>query len=576
MTKLSDQEEIAAIKTAARELAENALRAITTSNPDIATPADALAESLDRIVKAWRAQAVALEGVTKRGAVGRQKELRTAAGLLAAVMVDVAKLGTIDQSVPNPMAPVVFDARLGGVQRPGFELPGPDIPGSFGPSGVLDLSQAGPMLPDNQYVDAFKDALIVHPDGGGAALVTAEQAQIAADIALVMPEASPESIAAAVRGEEHPDLVPLAEVVAMDTQNHWAAWLDQASADADKVRADALAYIGDGIPSAPQVMPEQREASTYVTTTLAEPAMQPVNMPMFIDPVAKPPAPARLTYRDVKPLWEALPQSDHKSYSQITNGEDCGFKALFSQAAHHKLVAGGQPQWANVGGTAFHTAAELLERHGPGILAVDHEALWSDSLSTAIAEVEQETGTQRDGWRASNKGLEGYDWWRVQGADMVKAYAAYHGQPERRDRTAVLAFQDGSLALELPFQLDVEGVRLDGIIDKIEIDKATGGLAVVDWKAGRFDPDVFQLSIYAHHVHRAWGIPLERIEVGHWFARKGKYETYPDWATVHPWDEIVYRTHAQVTREQAQLATPRVSSFCHGCEFKLICPAGPR
>ncbi len=60
-------------------------------------------------------------------------------------------------------------------------------------------------------------------------------------------------------------------------------------------------------------------------------------------------------------------------------------------------------------------------------------------MDSAIdAESEKLAGTpyeDRETWHVANGGREGYDWWRVEGLDMVKRYVAFHDDAWRSIHT---------------------------------------------------------------------------------------------------------------------------------------------
>jgi RecB family exonuclease len=76
------------------------------------------------------------------------------------------------------------------------------------------------------------------------------------------------------------------------------------------------------------------------------------------------------------------------------------------------------------------------------------------------------------------------------------------------------------VALERPFYIDVEGIKLRGFIDRVDkLD--SGGLAIIDYKTNKelftadyLDEDL-QLTIYQMAAEQTWNLPVERLTLYH-------------------------------------------------------------
>jgi DNA adenine methylase len=586
-------------------LAQSALDAAAVPCDDVGSMS--LSAALMAIVEGWRAEVISLEGVTKRGTTGRKAELRTAAGLLAQVAKDVAALpspigagadadrraavanqqaeriatmGPLTANLPTdpnhwsalhtPLATTLQHEVTSADAAAAFAgIPGPDIPGSFGPGDrpllhptTMPAMDGGPDVPALFIGDTITPLATGKPEYAVGDQVTVGGIDFTKISDNPFPAMSPDQTEA---------------VLAMNPQ----AFASALEIDRQQAVTDATAYqtsIGAYLSGATDVDPIT-QAGDPVQPTLE-----------IFDPTPRAtatPSRPRLTYGEASALWANLVPLDHKSFSQVETAEDCGMKSLLNRAARSNLIPAGQPQWASVGGTAFHSAIEQIET---GILVAGGagpetpsiiQSLWLGALDATIIGTETQTQTDRKDWRVANKGLEGFDWWRVEGERMVKMYLDYH-TIERRQAASILRLKDAAggpdrLAIELPFRLDVDGVADDGFIDQVWYDQASPTpFAVRDLKSGRSEPDTFQLAGYAWALSRQWSVPIEMFTGAFWLARKGIYSTPIVIAERHPWDEMVFRFHNAQRAEQAQIATPRVSGFCNGCEHKLLCPAGPR
>jgi putative RecB family exonuclease len=76
------------------------------------------------------------------------------------------------------------------------------------------------------------------------------------------------------------------------------------------------------------------------------------------------------------------------------------------------------------------------------------------------------------------------------------------------------------IALERAFNLDVDGVKVRGFIDRVDkLD--SGGLSIIDYKSNRelfttdYLADDLQLTIYQMAAEQTWGLPVERLTLYH-------------------------------------------------------------
>jgi putative RecB family exonuclease len=76
------------------------------------------------------------------------------------------------------------------------------------------------------------------------------------------------------------------------------------------------------------------------------------------------------------------------------------------------------------------------------------------------------------------------------------------------------------IALERAFNLDVDGIKVRGFIDRVDkLD--SGGLSIIDYKSGRelftkdYLADDLQLTIYQIAAEQTWGLPVERLTLYH-------------------------------------------------------------
>lgn len=278
------------------------------------------------------------------------------------------------------------------------------------------------------------------------------------------------------------------------------------------------------------------------------------------------PAPA-LTFAD---LLRSHPTSlTHWSWSQVETSENCGVQYLARKVLNMPRI----PQWALIGGRSFHACVEAIEIMADKDPIKDAKELWEQMFNLQIGATAGATTVPMEQWRASNKGLENYTWWLVNGVDMVSRYIA------SRDITKILIDHNGPF-IERELRMRVNGpcgdLEFVGILDQVrQLDD--GSLLIVDFKSGRSTQgDDFQLGsqgwlLATNEVRR--DTPIKAC----WYdARKGTYSTAIDALSAVTWDEIVYRVHAAEARRRTGVYSPRVSSFCGGCDVRYACPVGGR
>ncbi len=130
------------------------------------------------------------------------------------------------------------------------------------------------------------------------------------------------------------------------------------------------------------------------------------------------------------------------------------------------------------------------------------------------------------------------------------------------------------LLLEKRFAIDMDGIRLEGVVDRIE-DRAPGGVEVIDYKSGSA-PDRnmaernLQLLIYAIACTEAWSLRPERVSL-----------YYLATNSVHSWavtesdiDDARQRVAATARQIRDAAFKPRTGSHCRRCDYLRACGFG--
>jgi RecB family exonuclease len=128
-------------------------------------------------------------------------------------------------------------------------------------------------------------------------------------------------------------------------------------------------------------------------------------------------------------------------------------------------------------------------------------------------------------------------------------------------------------ALEYRFTIEVEGVQLSGVIDRMDRIPG-GGYEIIDYKTGRrlppqarIDQDL-QLSVYHLAAKEIWGIEPEKLTL--YFLLPGQRMTTT--RTVADTDNLRRRIATVAERIAAGKFEPRQNPLCDWCEFQARCP----
>lgn len=268
---------------------------------------------------------------------------------------------------------------------------------------------------------------------------------------------------------------------------------------------------------------------------------------------------------------EALTGSPMLSHSSLTTWLDCGEKYRLTKI--EKAVE--KPAYYLIGGSAFHTATELLDRDPS--LEGDEDALWGAAwLDQYKADVTDKGWTEADikaGGRASKEwpNKEDAAWWAANGPDMVRAYITWRDQRFNEGWQWLLA-PNGEPIIEAPIQLDFGPVQVRGYVDRAMVNP-DGEAVVVDLKTGSHTPaSTLQLGIYALGIERHFGV--RPILGGYYMARKA--DMYEPMSLLHYTPELVTDWFAKAKQGiEAGIFIPHVTSMCGSCGVRQHCPAFP-
>ncbi|MFF4529246.1 PD-(D/E)XK nuclease family protein [Streptomyces sp. NPDC001407] len=214
-------------------------------------------------------------------------------------------------------------------------------------------------------------------------------------------------------------------------------------------------------------------------------------------------------------------------------------------------------------GTAVHSAIEEYERSGR---SMDVEAAVGVFERSYDALVEEAQARQPDYgmWMAGGRTKPQTDIRnrRKAGADQVRSYLDW----AEDDDSSIWTTPDGQKALELPFDIDLYGVRVKGFIDQVVEDPYLG-LVVRDIKTGTTKA-VIQLATYRVALEMTYGV---KVNWGDWWLGKTGTTTKP--VDLRPftarWLATQYEATTAIRDNDLWSANP--GSHCFACTVKDSC-----
>ncbi len=131
-----------------------------------------------------------------------------------------------------------------------------------------------------------------------------------------------------------------------------------------------------------------------------------------------------------------------------------------------------------------------------------------------------------------------------------------------------------ALATEHEFSIDVGGVGLRGVIDRVDAAEGQDGLELTDYKSGKYiwsDRELaenLQLTLYQLAAEEVWGLPVRRLSLHHLRSNR-PYHTPPRSSETL---DGARRTIHQVAEDiEARRFEPKLGRFCP-CDFAALCP----
>ncbi|MGL4178292.1 MAG: PD-(D/E)XK nuclease family protein [Dermatophilaceae bacterium] len=258
------------------------------------------------------------------------------------------------------------------------------------------------------------------------------------------------------------------------------------------------------------------------------------------------------------------------SYSQASTLDKCGGQYYLERG----LGVPSRPNWAQVGGSAAHSATEYFDRllmntgefvhwDAPAVKEKFLELFESETSNT-----ESKSKFERSEFRATGRASKewpdkrGPRWWETRGPEMVAQWMRW-----------IDASPWDVSGVEVEFEFMVEETPVKGFIDRVlerEVDGGRVEHAILDLKFGTLTPGPEQLYTYRlglqeqHGIHASWGT--------YYMAQTGGNTPYVDFST-SPVEEVRYNYRMAQRQRMSGDFRYRPSNLCGSCSVNAYCPA---
>lgn len=193
----------------------------------------------------------------------------------------------------------------------------------------------------------------------------------------------------------------------------------------------------------------------------------------------------------------------HRSVSQRNTFNQCAYRYKLERL---DKVWQRPAAWLSQG-TAVHAAYEAWERSGRTMTLEQMQDVFAEEYVKSISE-QADVTPNLEYWFASGPYKGPVDIERRFGIGMEqceKLIRWYNAHPEEK----IWVTPDGTPAIELPFEVTLNGVLVRGYIDAI-VEMPDGRLVVRDLKTGNMPGDEFQLATYAVAMKEMYGVDIHQ------------------------------------------------------------------
>jgi putative RecB family exonuclease len=274
----------------------------------------------------------------------------------------------------------------------------------------------------------------------------------------------------------------------------------------------------------------------------------------------------------MRKTWQGYVLPDHLSYSQASSWQRCQEQVRLERL----LKIPSRPNWASVGGSAVHSATEAWDiRTLSGDFTADDHTLEADfdaAFEDAITrELDRGHGFPTSEWRATGRATKEWPdkrddkWWRVNGPLMLRRWVNW-----RMNNTWEIADVGGKAAIEVPFEVELGGIMVQGFIDRVFTNPQRTSLLCVDLKSGRKPDDITQLGTYTLALDEVYNCRPDWA--CYWMGEDGgttAIESMASWTRAR----LDYLYGSIKEQQEQGVFLPHVTNMCGSCGVRASCYA---
>ena len=256
---------------------------------------------------------------------------------------------------------------------------------------------------------------------------------------------------------------------------------------------------------------------------------------------------------------------NHLSFSALTTFQDCGERYRLTRVVKVPETSG----WARVGGSAFHTASENLDKADFGV-PTDGPIDFDAAFDLEIQKSEERYGPRAE-WKASGRASkawpekEGERWWRENGPLMLQRYRTW----QRNAPLDIWIDPHGNPAIEIKVSFTLGTTPVEGYIDRVYQTRDTKPrLILVDLKTGREPKGIDQLGIYRLGLRATLGVD---VNLGSYYMAKEALSTPPADLTVFDNGRLEYEFSQAFRLIKAGEFIPNRGMLCDHCGVRRYC-----
>jgi len=250
----------------------------------------------------------------------------------------------------------------------------------------------------------------------------------------------------------------------------------------------------------------------------------------------------------------------------MTSWLECGQRFELERV----LDAPQTPAWWFIGGSAVHTATEMLDKGE----VLSPELAWNEAWREATNYLGADESAIRAGGRKSNEwpNKEDRSWWEHHGPLFTKSWFDWMAHKRASGWSLLqVPIAGDPAAVEVAFTMTMnDEVVVKGFVDRVMVD-SNGQVVVVDLKTGSRPPkSSLQLAVYALGI--AQTLDIVPALGGYWMARKADIDVLH--ALSHLDEAMVGSWFAKAKHGiEAEIFIPRVTELCTACTVAQFCPA---